>query len=104
MRISVRFPLLQEMTDRSMESILLSNSGVHQRGNSVEESNRVSRSKTVLRDGSLQALSHALQTSIAPVHRCSKVSRERMLMRHSWVNSAQSEVSPDSTSVSSVFL
>lgn len=90
------------MTDRSMESIRLSNSGVHQRVDSEEESKRVSRSKTELREGSLQALSHGLQTNIGPVHRCSKVNRERMLRRHSWVNSAQSEMSTDSASVSPV--
>ena len=62
------------------------------------------------REESVQAWSHDLPTSIGPSHRCSRVSQESMLVRHSWVESAQSDsgsVHPDpdpSPSSSSFFL
>lgn len=94
--ISVREPPLHSITERSMESIFLSNSGIHQRGDSVSESKWVSRSNTELRNGSFPAKNQDLHTNMGPIHRCSRVSRERMLIRHSWVNSAQVELGPDS--------
>lgn len=89
-RISVRQPALQTTTDPSMLSILRSNSALQNRGNSAAESKCFSRSSTELRQGSLQAWFQALHTRIAPRHRSSNGRRERTLMRHSLVNSAQS--------------
>lgn len=95
-RISVSDPPLHSAMDRSMALIFRSNSGVHQRADSVGESKWTSRSRVEKREGSLQAWSQDLQTSMGPVHRSWRVSRDRTLVRHSWVNSDQSELSPDS--------
>ena len=89
-----------------MESIFLSKSGVHHRGESVPKWG--STSKVEWREESVQTWSHDLQTSMGPSHRCSRVSRESMFVRHSRVKSAQSDpgsVHPDpSPSSSSFFL
>lgn len=100
MRIPERDPSLQTTMDWSMESIFLSNSGVHQRAESIAKPKWGSRSNAEWREASLQAWSHGLHTSIAPRHRCSRVSRERTLVRHSWVKSAQSVPGPESDSSS----
>ena len=88
-RISLSDPSLHSATDRRMESTFLPNSGAHHRADSGSDLG--SRTKAELRRGSWQASSHDLQTSIAR-HRWSKVRREMMLVRHSRVNSAQSDL------------
>ena len=97
-RMAVREWSLQTMTDRSMESIFLSKSGVHHQGESVLVPKWGSTSKLEWREESVQAWSHDLQTSMGPSHRCPRVSPESMLVRHSRVKSAQSDsgsVHPD---------
>ena len=80
------------ITNRSMELIFLSKFAVHHRGESVLGPKWGSALKLEWREEFVQAWSHDLQTSMGPSHHCSRVSRESMLVRHSRVKSAQSDL------------
>ena len=59
------------------------------------------------REGSVAAWSQCLHTNMGPRHRCSIVSREKTLVRHSCVSSAHAgdanDDSDDGSAISSVF-